>query len=60
MGYQIAILRYDGKYDFFPPDIARQWTILNHWIDESGADRFKGSFSLQGLRDLGILKSLDK
>lgn len=50
------ILRYDGKYDFMPAEVARQWTILSHFIDADGQDRFRGSFSLQGLRDIGAVK----
>lgn len=50
-----VILRYDGKYDFMPADQARQWTILSHFIDANGCDRFKGSFGEDGLRELGIL-----
>lgn len=49
-------LRYDGKYDFMPADQARQWTIMSHFIDANGCDRFKGSFSEMGLVELGIIK----
>jgi hypothetical protein len=51
----IAILKYDGRWTWITGE-NRQWTILNHWIDRDGADRFRGSFSLQGLKELGIIK----
>lgn len=50
-------LRYDGKYDFLPADIARQWTIMSHFIDKDGQDRFKGSFGLLGLIEIGAIDS---
>lgn len=49
-------LRYDGKYDFLPVESARQWTILSHFIDAHGQDRFKGSFGLKGLIEIGAIK----
>lgn len=51
----MARLKYDGKYEWFPGE-NRQWTILSHFIDRNGADRFRGSFTLQGLRDIGFIK----
>lgn len=48
-------LRYDGKYDFMAPPFDRQWTILSHFIDADGQDRFKGSFSLEGLKQIGAV-----
>ena len=47
-------LRYDGKYDFIPGE-NRQWTLLSHFIDKNGDDRFKGSFTYQSLKELGIV-----
>lgn len=44
-------LRYDGKYE---PSLGgmRQWTILSHFIDCEGADRFMGSFTEEALMNL--------
>lgn len=50
-----ATLRYDGKYEWYPGE-NRQWTIISHFIDSDGQDRFRGSFSLRGLKELGIVK----
>lgn len=49
-------LRYDGKYDFMADPFNRQWTIVSHFIDENGCDRFRGSFSLPGLIEIGAIK----
>jgi hypothetical protein len=49
-------LRYDGKFNWLPE--GRQWTILEHFIDANGADRYKSSFLLQGLKDLGIVSEV--
>lgn len=57
IGKQVTLkLRYDGKYDFMPAEFARQWTIISHFIDADGQDRFKGSFSLTGLIQIGAIK----
>ncbi len=53
--YPAIILRYDGRWEFLEGD-NRQWTLLSHFIDANGYDRFKGSFSLTGLVLLGIVK----
>lgn len=47
-------LKYDGRYDWIPGE-SRQWTILTDFIDQNGANRRKGSFSLQGLKDIGLI-----
>lgn len=47
-------LRYEGKY----PDAAGQprcWTLLSHYIDQEGADRYRSSFCLDTLIELGIV-----
>lgn len=48
-------LRYDGKYRDFPGD-TRQWTLISSFVDENGNDRIRGSFSIQGLKEIGLLK----
>lgn len=50
----MARLRFDGRYDFINGE-NRQWTIVSHFIDANGADRFKGSFTLDGLREIGFI-----
>jgi hypothetical protein len=50
-----AMVRYDGRYDWIPAPDDRQYTVLNHWIDADGADRFKGSFSLCALTEIGLI-----
>ncbi len=48
-------LRYDGKWTDLPGQ-PRQWTITSDFIDSSGANRAHGSFGLEGLQQLGIVK----
>lgn len=47
-------LRYDGKYE---PKLGgeRQWTLMSHFVDQNGQDRFRGSFMLGSLVQLGIV-----
>lgn len=49
-------LRYDGKYEFVKGIDPRQWTVVSHFIDRDGADRYRSSFMLEGLREAGILQ----
>lgn len=49
-----AILRYDGKYDWIPN--GRQWTIMSHFIGPDGADYYRSSRMIDGLRELGIVQ----
>lgn len=51
-----TLLRYDGKYSWIPGE-NRSWTILSHFVDANGQDRFKGSFGLGALIQLGIVKA---
>lgn len=51
-------IRYDGAYDWIPGDEGKSWTLLSHYIDATGADRFKGSFGLAGLEEIGLIKSI--
>ncbi len=51
---QTAILRYDGRYEFIQGE-NRQWTIQSHYIDQNGCDRYRGSFTLDGLREIGVI-----
>lgn len=50
-----TILRYDGKYAWFPGE-NRSWTILSHFIDAKGYDRYRGSFGLNSLIEMGIVR----
>lgn len=53
-----TILRYDGKYDGFPPTFdTRSWTLMSHFVDSNGCDRFRGSFGVAGLTELGVLSA---
>lgn len=47
-------LRYEGKFDWFPE--GRIWTLQSHFVDRTGADRFKTTMTLDGLIELGIVK----
>lgn len=50
-------LKYDGKYEGFDPSFdSRCWTLVGSFIDANGHDRIHGSFSLKGLKELGIIK----
>jgi hypothetical protein len=49
-----TILRFDGRWKDFPGD-NRQWTIMTHFLDASGRDRFRSSFFIGGLIELGII-----
>lgn len=51
-------LRYDGSYSFMPGN-PRQYTVMSHFIDANGCDRYKGSFMLETLVELGIIRSKD-
>lgn len=53
-------IRYDGAYDWIPGDDGKSWTLLSHYVDATGADRFKGSFGLAGLEEIGVIKSIAK
>ena len=50
------VLKYDGRWDWFPTKENRQWTLLSHWTDAKGHDRIHGSFDLDGLRRIGVVK----
>lgn len=49
-----TLIKYDGKYEGFPGE-SRSWTLISHFIDSNGCDRFRGSFGLQSLVDFGIV-----
>lgn len=50
-------LKYDFKWEWHSEkEDGRQWTLLSHYIDANGYDRWHGSFSLFGLRQLGIIR----
>lgn len=51
----VVSLRYDGRYTDLPGK-PRQWTILSHFLDQDGADRFRSSFSLEGLKEIGAVR----
>jgi hypothetical protein len=48
-------LKYEGKFDWIKGE-NRQWTITSHFIDVDGNDRYRGTFSLEGLVKLGIVR----
>ncbi len=48
------LLKYDGRHTWMPGE-NRQWTLMNHFLDKNGKDRFKGSFGLNGLKQIGII-----
>lgn len=48
-------LHYDGRWTDFPGE-NRQWTLLSHFLDQNGADRYRGSFGLDSLIQFGIVK----
>ena len=50
-----AKLKYDGRWTWIEGE-NRQWTIVSDWIDASGENRKWGSFSLEGLMELKIIK----
>lgn len=49
-----TLLRYDGKYTWIEGE-NRTWTIISHFIDKAGQDRFRSSFGLAGLIELEIV-----
>lgn len=55
MASKPVVLRYDGRWKDMP-NSPRQWTIMSHYIDKEGCDRLYGSFGLEGLKDIGLLK----
>lgn len=55
MARQNVKLRYDGKFTRISGEV-RQWTLLSHFLDVDGQDRFKGSFGLAGLRQIGVVR----
>jgi hypothetical protein len=50
-------LKYDGRWDWYETQENRQWTVLSHYKDATGRDCFKGSFSLEDLQRIGIVKT---
>lgn len=51
-----TLLRYDGKWDWYPKDRdPRMWTVMSHFQDSNNQDRWHGSFDLKQLHELGIL-----
>lgn len=48
-------VRYDGAYDFLTGLDRYQWTLLTTYIDVNGCDRKGGSFSHNGLREIGVI-----
>jgi len=50
-------LRYDGAYDWIPGIAGKQWTIMNDFLDKNGHNRKRGTFSVTGLIDLGIVEA---
>lgn len=42
------LLRYDGRWDWVEGE-NRQWTIVSHFVDANGHDRYKGSFGLDSI-----------
>lgn len=52
----MVLLRYDGKFTNYPGSLdTRSWTLMTHFTDKRGMDRFHGSFCIQGLIELGII-----
>jgi hypothetical protein len=51
-----VILRYDGRWTWYPESENRQWTIMSHFLDPQGRDRFRSSFNLRDLREIGLIQ----
>jgi len=50
----MTLLRYDGKYEDMVGE-NRQWTIASSFVDADGCERIRGSFGLEGLRQIGLI-----
>jgi len=54
----MTLLRYDGKYEDMVGE-NRQWTIVSSFVDANGCERIRGSFGLEGLLQIGLIKGDD-
>ncbi len=52
---QYIKLKYSGKQYFSEKLFIRLWTVVNDFHDELGRSRQGGTFSLEGLKELGVI-----
>lgn len=54
---RVVKLAYVGPLVQGQKDSPKAWTILTHFIGADGADYFRSTRTLEGLRELGIIKT---